>query len=269
MSLWAAFFCILPDVVGVVADNCVFSSRCPWPRGSTTCPTPSCWTSSLSLRGWAKWITSTRSSSTKGPRANSVQLLISARTKKKKKRRTKWIMHTPARPQHQLQLSLPTRTQTASQLTEPSPSQCQTKIMIGRLQWLWRRHHCHLLVKQKTAWKLPCNFLPISLPWTSWCEWVNGWMDECLKTFLRCHRTCSRVNKAEVCSHESSGHSLGTGRRLLSWIHVWSCKKMQDLISRNQVERNFWKGLRANKLDQSCHWKSRRWIRTVDLSVLG
>lgn len=42
-------------------------------------------------------------------------------------------------------------------------------------------------------------------------EYMKGWMHECLRTFLRSHWTCSWVNKAEVCSHEFSGHRPGTG----------------------------------------------------------
>lgn len=43
--------------------------------------------------------------------------------------------------------------------------------------------------------------------------WVNGWMNV-LRTLMRCRRTCRRVMKADICTHESSGCRPGTGQRL-------------------------------------------------------
>lgn len=46
-----------------------------------TCLTRSCWTSSRSSRGWAKWITSTQSWSNKGLQANAARPVASAPNK--------------------------------------------------------------------------------------------------------------------------------------------------------------------------------------------
>lgn len=158
----------------------MISSRCLWPRGSTTCPTPSCWTSSPFLRGWAKWTTSTQSSSNKGPQANSARLLISALNENGVHSGNAHTSEAPAPAPNNYHCPPERR------LLHGCQSLYLPKIMFGIITaTFWSN--------RKTAWNLPCNFLPISQPWTSWSEWVSEWMDECLRTFMRCHRTCSRV----------------------------------------------------------------------------
>ncbi len=75
-------------------------------------------------------------------------------------------------------------------------------------------------------------------------------MDECLRTFLR--------SVTELAVELAKQRSVAMNPLDTVWVldidfsHGFSSlilQKMQDLVSRNQVERNFWKGLRANKLD--------------------
>lgn len=55
-------------------------------------------------------------------------------------------------------------------------------------------------------------------------------MNECLMAFLQPHWTFSRVNKEEVCSHDSSGPGYWTwtshGCDLAAWLHK-TCRKFQ------------------------------------------
>lgn len=194
-------------VVSVIADWFTFWSRCPWPRGSTTCQTPSCWISFRSLRDWAKWTTSTRSCSTRGPRANGVRLCISALNKTA----YRMEMHTP----RLRQLSLPTRTDW-TQLTDPSPLQ-------HRLWWL---RHCHLLVEQKPAWNLPCTVTPPQSHLMN--GWTNKRMNECFRRFQQLHWSCRGIHKAEVHSHESSGHRLGTGEKRQQCAPAERCRTEKE-----------------------------------------
>lgn len=153
----------------------MFLFRCLWPLGSMTCPTQSCWTSSRSLRGWAKSITSTQSSSNKGPQANFVRLfhLSSEQTgvqKSKKKNLNSPRNAAPAR----LQLSLPTRTQTASQPPEPSKQPSHTPN---------QDHHGRAFGDILTASTLPppgqtANCLQVAFQEPAdVSEWTRGWMN--------------------------------------------------------------------------------------------
>lgn len=139
---WISFYC--------------FPIRCLWPHGLTTCLTWSCWISYHSLRGWAKWTTSTQSSSNTGPQANDTRPPPSS-----PQLQANWlstIRRQNGKSSHQwgfqFQLS-------ASQGTEPSPSQHPTNPLFGPPHRLW-----------------PCG--------QTWSDMnqlirVNGWKDECLE----------------------------------------------------------------------------------------
>lgn len=185
----------------------MFLFRCLWPLGSMTCPTQSCWTSSRSLRGWAKSITSTQSSSNKGPQANFVWLfhLSSEQTGVQKSKKKKFKF-----PQKR-------RTSQAPAITAHQNTDCFTAARAikatvphtkPRSPWesLWWHFDG---IDTATSWS-DSKLSASCLPRTSWCEWMDERMNECLMAFLQPHWTFSRVNKEEVCSHDSSGPGYWT-----------------------------------------------------------
>lgn len=151
----------------------MFLFRCLWPLGSMTCPTQSCWTSSRSLRGWAKSITSTQSSSNKGPQANFVWLfhLSSEQTGVQKSKKKNLIPpETPHQPGSSYHCPPEHRLLHSRQSHQSNRPTHQTKITMGEpLVTFWRHRHCHLLVRQQTVCKLPSK---------NQLMWVNGPEDE-------------------------------------------------------------------------------------------
>lgn len=130
------------------------------------------------------------------------------RTKRKK---TNDVHRSKCTHQRGFQLSLPARTPTAPRLPKPFT------LPRSRLEeWAFsdsiRIITATFWPNRKTAWNLPCSCSPYQPPVNQLMR-VNGWMNV-LRTLMRCRRTCRRVMKADICTHESSGCRPGTGQRL-------------------------------------------------------